>query len=156
MPEPLFIDTSALIALTIRDDVHSNQAIQFWSEFAEKPIRVTTNLVVSEAYTLIRRWTKYGVAIQFLDALRDSQMAGTLRQLWPTADWQDEIRRVITTYSDQDLSYVDAVSLVACRRTPMISTVFSFNRRLGLTGLTVVPGPTRQTRSNNTSSSALA
>lgn len=142
----LFVDTGAFVALAINEDQYNDAAKRFWNTPKEKPRRVTTSLVVSEAYSLIRSRRGFRIAIGFLEALQQAELSGTLVRLWPQSDWDAEVTRLLSSYSDQVLSYVDAASLVACRRVPAIEAVFSFDHHLGLTGLPVVPGPVRQRR----------
>lgn len=146
MAEAVFVDANAFIALIISRDRYHQQARQYWQGLSPKPLRLTTGLVISEAYTLVRRWSGYAVARGFLEQVRRAQAEGFLGMVWPSTDWEDEIAHLLDAYPDQTITYVDAASLVACRRNPAIRQVFSFDHHLGLTGLTLVPGPVRRKR----------
>ena len=48
----IFIDTSALIAMRVEDDINHKKAQQFLSVIREKRLRLhTTNFILDEVYT---------------------------------------------------------------------------------------------------------
>jgi predicted nucleic acid-binding protein len=51
------------------------------------------------------------------------------------------IRRNLSRFQDQDLSYVDALSLYVVQSRGDIDAIFAFDHHLALAGLPVFPGP---------------
>ncbi len=140
MNEVIFIDTSAFLAQSIEADHYHQDARRFWSSFSNKPRLLTTSFVVGETFTLMRRWAGYQKAIRFLSYLQEMEPSGQVAVVWPGQDAASAAISLLAQFPDQDLSYVDAVSLVVCMRHPQVREAFSFDHHLGLTGLMVVPG----------------
>ncbi len=134
----IFVDTGAFLALARSADQYHRQAVEYWNGLSPHPHRVTTSFIIDEAYTLMRRGGA-GAAARFLDAVEAAQEARTLTVLWPEEGWWGDIRGMLARFHDQDLSYTDAVSLVACRRRHDIGSVFGFDHHLRLSGLPLVP-----------------
>jgi predicted nucleic acid-binding protein len=147
MRDLVFVDTSAFIAQAIEADQYHDDARLFWSSLTEKPDLLTTNLVISETFTLIRRWAGYAKAVAFLSYVQDTASGGRMTVIWPTEDAAEAVIRLVAQYPDQELSYCDVLSLVICKRHPNVRSVFTFDHHLGLTGLAVVPGLVRDRKS---------
>ena len=62
----IFIDTQGWVALKYRSDAHFQQARQVFNEvLLEKALFITTNFVLDEAYTLLRRTAGHRVVVDF-------------------------------------------------------------------------------------------
>jgi predicted nucleic acid-binding protein len=77
--------------------------------------------------------------MRWLQALERSTTQGNTRIVYPGEDSDHEARQLLHRFSDQKLSYVDAVSLVVASREA-IDAIFAFDHHLGLTGRVLVPG----------------
>lgn len=106
-----FIDSSFWIGLQIRDDQHHAAARTLW--ITEREAILTTNHVVGESWTFLRRRQGYIAARAFLDTvLRSSRVSvihvdeETEREAWA---W---LRR----HDERVYSFVDATSFAVMRR----------------------------------------
>jgi predicted nucleic acid-binding protein len=62
----IFIDTQGWVALKYRSDAHFQQASQVFNEaLLERALFVTTNFVLDEVYTLLRRTAGHRAAVDF-------------------------------------------------------------------------------------------
>jgi predicted nucleic acid-binding protein len=67
----IFVDTSFWVALRNRRDAHHDEAVELLEQHAAVPL-VTTNHVRGETWTLLRRRSGLGAAVDFLDAVQSS------------------------------------------------------------------------------------
>ena len=130
----LLADTSALLALAMRDDQNHSKAIRF-VERNPRVRFVVTDLILAELVTLVRARADAKTAVGIADSLLRSKryeavfidpdlMAGALKQM---------IR-----YSDKRLSLTDCVSFEAMVRFGMTSA-FSFDRHFRDCGFAMLP-----------------
>lgn len=140
MTAELFVDTSAFYALmSPRDRLHES-AVAFYKSTSSQR-KVTTNLVLAETYTRTRYDAGFAAAQRFLDIVEESEATGRLEVLFSTRELERQARQLLRRFSDQDLSYVDAVSFAAIRAaTPEIRDVFAFDSHFFLIGRHVRPG----------------
>lgn len=136
MAEKVFVDTGAWLALADTSD-HLHQTAQkiFALLLRGGSQLVTTNLVVAETYTLIRRRVGHKAAIRFLQSIRSSPR---LERVYINADVELQAEAILQQYADQDFSYVDAVSFAVMRGRGMKSA-FAFDRHFLLTGFLLIP-----------------
>lgn len=126
-----YVDTSALIAFLDRSDSYH---ARFRRLFAEPPPLVTSALVVAEGHGWFLRRYDRGRAVQFLNFIHE------LEPLTVLAFGGDELAlaaRLIRKFSDQVLTLADAHGL-AIMGERRITTCWSTDRHLGLTGATLV------------------
>lgn len=75
MAREIFVDTGAWIALTDKGDQMHKVASQALPAILKRwPALITTNLVIAEAYNLIRRRLGHSQGIQFLESLAATPM----------------------------------------------------------------------------------
>jgi predicted nucleic acid-binding protein len=127
----LFVDTGAWLAVIDPKDQYHRPAQAFYREAIRDAARfVTTNLVIAETYTLVRRRMGHEQAIRFLELTGDSHR---LVKIWSSAELEAEAESMLRTYDDQRISYVDAVSF-AVMRDLGISEAFAFDRHFEMVG----------------------
>jgi predicted nucleic acid-binding protein len=132
----IFVDASAWIAIINRRDEHHAAAIALYERLLrERRPLVTTNLVIAEAYVMIRRHTGYQPAIGFLDSIRQTSR---LLKVYSDATLEAEAEEILRRYADQDFSLADAVSFVVMRRRK-ITEAFAFDSHFVTADFVVVP-----------------
>jgi uncharacterized protein len=131
----ILVDTGAWVALAITRDAYHNQAVSIFEAVLRdgRPI-ITTNHVIAETYTLILRTGGHARAIAFLRSLRTSQRVRTIHA---DAALEENAAAILEQYSDQQFSYVDAVSF-ALMRQRTIEQAFAFDRHFLTAGFTLV------------------
>jgi predicted nucleic acid-binding protein len=138
----IFVDTSAWLALLNRSDAQHEGAVRFYRSLSAGALYVTTWRIVGETYTWLRYHTGYRTAARWLHEEAALREKGVLDVVFPAPTTEAGVRRMLSRFADQDLSYVDAFSLHAVQTRGNIDAVFAFDHHLGLTGLAVLPGPT--------------
>lgn len=127
----VFVDTGAWLALIDRDDQHHQEASALYRELLEQHIPLlTTNLVVAETYNLVRRRVSYKAAMQFLQALRNS---ARLSRVYSNASLEKEAETILARFSDQDFSFVDAVSFALMNQVD-VRQAFAFDKHFIIAG----------------------
>jgi predicted nucleic acid-binding protein len=113
-----FVDTSFWVALQFHRDRHHQDARALW--VSRTPPLVTTNLVLGETWTFLRRRLGHPQAQAFIDrATRSSQLTvhrvdeGTEHEAW---EW---LRR----HDERSYSFVDATSFAVMRRLRVIEAL---------------------------------
>ena len=126
-----YVDTSALIAFADRSDTHH---ATFLHLFAEPPSLLTTTLVVAEGHAWFLRRYDRTRALRFL-AMIDAMTPLAVAPVG--AKEQSAASELLRRFSDQDLTFTDAVGLhiMAAHR---IRTCWSTDYHLGITGVPLV------------------
>ncbi len=96
---------------------------------------LTTNLVVAEAYILIRRTGGHAQAMRLLGALRGSPR---LQKVWSDANLEAQAEAILEKHSDQDFSFTDAVSFVVMQEMG-IEEAFTFDKHFAVMGFRMIP-----------------
>lgn len=123
----VFFDTSAYVALAhTRDQFHADAVRLVERVIADRLPRVTTNYVLAEAHTLIRRKCGHVVAVQFGEGIRRDVVAGSLNIVYAEAALDDAAWEIFKKYADQDFSFVDCTSFAWLREHPECE-VFAFD-----------------------------
>ncbi|MCL6642161.1 MAG: PIN domain-containing protein [Candidatus Bipolaricaulota bacterium] len=134
MPERIFVDTGAWIALYVPRDVHHQEARAAWEELAHHHA-VTTNYVITEAITAVRRLAGHRRAIELGEALLKSR---ALRRLYIDEPLERAAWAFFTKYNDQDFSFTDCTSF-AVMTAEKIKKAFTFDRDFQIAGFQVLP-----------------
>lgn len=130
------MDTGAWVALADRDDQHHRAAARIYPRLLRESKRlVTTNLVVAESYTLLRRALGHEPAIAFLERMHSSPR---IERVYSTSELETEAAGILRNYKDQDFSYADAVSF-ALMGLRGIDTAFAFDRHFATAGFILLP-----------------
>ena len=101
MPD-IFVDSSAFIALEAQDDQYHAVARRYQMSLVSQPVRfVTTNFVLDETYTWLRRRASHAQAVAFGDNIRQSARLIVHRI---TADQEAAAWDIFVRYEDKDLA----------------------------------------------------
>jgi predicted nucleic acid-binding protein len=131
---PVFVDSGAWIALRLQEDQNHALARQAWERLVLRSV-VTSNLVVGETYTYLRRRRGHTEAWRFLDTLSSLRR---LSRVFITPEIETQAYPILRQYSDHDFSYVDATSF-AFMRSSGISEVFAFDAHFATAGFIRIP-----------------
>jgi predicted nucleic acid-binding protein len=137
----VFVDTSAWLALANRRDRRHAEAAAT-SRALGHTLRVTTWGVVCETYTWLLYHLGHAPANRWLHEQAGIEEVGLIETVFPTPTLDAGTRRVLARFSDQQLSYVDALTIHVVRLRPDIEAVFAFDHHLMLAGAQLLPGPT--------------
>lgn len=126
-----FVDTSYWVALRLRRDAHHADAVRLWS-----PGRalLTTNHVVGETWTFLRRRDGHASAVAFLDAV---EAAHWLTVVHLDAGLEREARAWLRRHDERAYSFVDATSFVVMRRERIVEAL-AFDGDFGSAGFVEV------------------
>ena len=130
------MDAGAWIAISDTRDKHHKAASDLYKRLlTEHRILVTTNLVVAEAYIIIRRTGGHEPAMRFLRSIRES---ARLRKVYSDAALEAEAEQILERFSDQDFSLADAVSFVVMGDRG-ITEAFAFDQHFVTAGFGSLP-----------------
>ena len=132
----IFVDTGAWFAVQVPDDRwHESAARTLRSLLARRRPLVTTNLVVAETYTLLRRTAGAGAAFGFVDRLARTTRLVTVHV---DEDLETDAWQLLRRFDDHDFSFVDAASFAVMRRR-QVTRAFAFDRHFAVAGFVRVP-----------------
>lgn len=118
----VFIDTSAFIALRLKDDINHKKARDFLSLIKDKKLRLhTTNFILDEVYTYFCR--NHKVAVEMAELIINNPLI-TMHRVG--TDDENNAFMLLKEFSDKDFSYTDASSFALMERLE-IKTVFAFD-----------------------------
>lgn len=129
----IFVDTSAFIAYLNRDDRYHATAVKVMQAAAQQEKQlITTNYTLLETTALLQR--RLGLA-----ALQDFQetIVPLLAVVWVDAALHDLGITAVLTANRQELSLVDCISFIVCRRRH-IQQVFAFDQHFSEQGFTLL------------------
>jgi predicted nucleic acid-binding protein len=106
-----FVDTSFWVALRFARDRRHPDAKAIWE--GGPGGMVTTDLVLGETWTFLRRRAGHREAVRFIDAARKLESL-TVRE--PDTDLGAEAWRWLRRHDERPYSYVDATSFALMRR----------------------------------------
>jgi predicted nucleic acid-binding protein len=136
VPERIFIDTGAWIALYVPRDAHHQEARTAWEECKrQRAVLLTSNYVVAEAITAVRRLASHKRATGLGEALLESRALHRIyiNELLEQAAWA-----LFKQYDDQEFSFTDCTSF-AVMRAEKIKKAFTFDRDFQIVGFQVLP-----------------
>ena len=105
------VDSSFWIGLQIRDDQHHVDARRLWA--AERDVMITTNHVVGETWTFLRRRQGFVAARDFLGAIERSSRVRILRV---DEETEQDAWAWLRRHDERVYSFVDATSFAVMRR----------------------------------------
>jgi predicted nucleic acid-binding protein len=106
-----FVDSSFWIAFVAPRDQRHAQAAAIWA--ADPGALITTNLVVGETWTFLRKRADHRNAVRFIDQVERSPST-TLVHVGP--DLEEEAWRWLRRHDERPYSFVDATSFALMRR----------------------------------------
>jgi predicted nucleic acid-binding protein len=135
----ILVDTSAWLALINRDERRPAAAVQFQRSLGKGVSRVTSWGIVGETYTWLRYHRGNRSSERWLRQEADLEERAVLEVVYPAAQTESGVRRTLSRFADQDLSYVDAISLHIVQTRGDIDAIFAFDHHLSLYGTPVLP-----------------
>lgn len=131
----VFVDTGAWFALQVPDDAHHQAAVAVFPSLLETArALVTTDLVVSECYTLLRIRAGFEAAWRFLEGLDRSVRTRVVE----TGGLFADTRKVLKRYREHAFSYTDAASFALMARRDM-KYAFAFDGHFATAGYLRIP-----------------
>ena len=131
----LFVDTAAWLALEFRRDHYHEAAFAFAQSEARQFQWVTTNWILSETVTLLRRRTNHAIAVRFMERVRASKKLRIVRIEMPH---EERAWVIFKRYADKDFGFVDCTSF-AVMETLGIVDAFTFDRHFRQLGFNTLP-----------------
>ena len=108
----LFVDTSYWVALKHRRDVNHETAVELARGYRGVPL-ATSNLVLGETWSMIRRRDGHRAAVDWLDRVAGG-IAVRLHRVDPAVE--DEAWAWLRVHDERPYSFVDATSFALMRR----------------------------------------
>jgi uncharacterized protein len=105
-----FVDTSYWVALRLRRDANHGYAVRLWTP--GRPI-LTTNQVIGETWTFLRRRDGHASAVAFIDAV---DAADWLTVVHVDDATEREALAWLRRHDEREYSVVDATSFAVMRR----------------------------------------
>ena len=131
----VFVDSSAWYAMVDADDPNHALALRRFRRIAEaRRSMVTTNHVIGETYTLVRKRLGSRLALGFLQHARSDPL---VQRTFVPESWEEDAERLLEQYDDQTFSYVDATSFVSMRRL-RLQEALTFDRDFLIAGFMLV------------------
>lgn len=132
----LFVDTGAWFALADKSDQYHSKAVNIYPKLLSSYNNLkTTNLVIAETYTLIRRALGHQAAITFLENITASPR---VIKVYSDNILEEKAENILRKYQDQNFSYTDAVSFAVMKQY-VIQKAFSFDQHFVTAGFTKIP-----------------
>lgn len=138
--QPLFVDTWAWIALAKTNDPDHQKATKFQQALAQMGFRyITTNFVLDETYTLLRRQVSLKRTIQFHGSIEQAVASPALDIITITPDIERDAWRLFALYDTvQGLSYTDCTSFAMMQRYGL-RQVFTNDQHFAMAGFELMP-----------------
>lgn len=132
----VFVDTSAWIAVSnLRDRYHASATVEYKRLISARCRFTTTNLVVAETYTLVRRSAGHARAIRLLHSLHTSPR---LHISYSDSGVESIATEILERHRDQDFSYTDAVSF-AVMQQGSIRQAFTYDSHFAVMRFELLP-----------------
>ena len=136
----VFIDTSAYVALTDRSDqFHEDSTDKLKLLLASKLPQVTTNYILAESYTRIRRKLGHRATVLFGEGIRRIIATRQLEVVYVDTALDEAAWNILKQYPDQPFSFVDCTSFAWLRQNKEVE-VFAFDEHFVWMGFTPFEG----------------
>lgn len=126
-----FVDTSYWVALRLRRDANHGAAVRLWTP---GQALLTTNHVVGETWTFLRRRDGHASAVAFLDAV---ELAEWLTVVHVDDAIERDARAWLRRHDERVYSFVDATSFMVMRHE-RVSEALAFDGDFGAAGFVEV------------------
>jgi predicted nucleic acid-binding protein len=136
LPRNLFVDTGAFVAIEYPYDEHHAAAKRFQAKLKHDPTRLyTSNFVLAETYTWLRRKLGHAAAVRFGQWIKTSQIVEIVRV---PAEVEDMAWGIFCRYDDKEFSYTDCTSF-AMMQLLGLDTAFAFDQHFRQFGFVCLP-----------------
>jgi predicted nucleic acid-binding protein len=134
----IFIDASAWYALLSERDIHRPEAEEFFAEIGRGRYGapITTDYVLDEAFTLLRRRWGVGPVRRLADLLRRSP---TVRRVRISEATFDASLEMLLSHADKRWSFTDCTSFMIMREAGA-TRAFTLDHNFAEAGFEIVPG----------------
>jgi predicted nucleic acid-binding protein len=133
----IFVDAGPFIALAdVRDQYHQQAEVLFARINALHLPQVTTNLVVAEATTFVRRRSGHAASVLFGDNLREIVKLNQLTVIYANATLDEAAWQIFKRHAEQSFSYVDCISFAWLKQN-LRTEVFTFDEHFRWMGFKV-------------------
>jgi len=136
MTDQIFIDTSAWIMLLNKSELYHQEAVQVYREISRGKL-LTTNLIIGETYTWLRRKAGFSEAIRFYEIAARKAELSQLALIYVDYLLERRAAQILRKYSDHELSFADAVSF-ALMEQMKVKKAFAYDRHFVTAGFKVV------------------
>lgn len=107
-----FADTSWWVAWSLPGDGRHRDALAMLTHLGASEQVLTTNLIVGETWTFLRRKDGHPTALAFLDRIESLQQESRLALHRVTIDQEDRAWRWLRKHDERTYSFVDAASFL--------------------------------------------
>lgn len=136
MTLPIFVDTSAWLAVADEGESSHEIVTTVYKELLKSAVRlITSDLVIAETQILILRRISTDAANIFLDSLNHSP---SIEIIFLDQETELAAKKVLEKFSDQDLSFTDAASF-AIMRSRKMRTAFTLDKHFAIAGFRILP-----------------
>jgi predicted nucleic acid-binding protein len=136
MALPIFIDTSAWIAVADSSESSHSAVTTVYKQLLKSAVRlITSDLVIAESQILLRRRVGANAANVFLDSVNHSP---SIEIIFLDQEMELVAKKFLEKFSDQDLSFADAASF-AIMKSRKMRTAFTLDHRFAIAGFRVLP-----------------
>jgi predicted nucleic acid-binding protein len=135
MAEKIFVDTSAWIALFVKNDKYHAKAASIFKNIQKtNAVLYTSDYVVDETVTTIRVKSNHPYSLLALESILDSRMTVLV---YVNPDYFMKIAQLYQKYKEQDFSFTDVSSFVICQSLH-IKNVFAFDEDFRIAGFNLL------------------
>jgi predicted nucleic acid-binding protein len=136
MADRQFVDTGAFIAVTDKSDQYHSIAIAHFGELlgVREPL-LTTNFILDETYTRLKRRLGSHAAITFGDTIRKSDQ---IEIITVNEEIEKQAWKIFKKYHDHAFSYTDCTSF-AVMKMKKLKMAFAFNGHFNIFGFNTIP-----------------
>jgi predicted nucleic acid-binding protein len=131
----IFVDTSFWVALARQRDSHHDEAKELWKD--RPGALATTNHVVGETWTFLRRRSSHDVAVTTTEHLLSAPTLVIHRTDEPL---EMEAWRWLRRHNEREYSFIDATSFALMRRLRM-REVYAFDGDFTAAGFVEIRAP---------------
>ncbi|SRR6266542_3132540 len=127
-----FVDTSFWVALRYRRDDHHEDAVALWRD--HHAALITTNHVLGETWTFLRRRAGHAVALDFVERAAQSRR---LAVHFVAEETEQDAWAWLRRHNERTYSFVDATSFAVMRRL-RLAEAFAFDGDFAAAGFVEV------------------
>jgi uncharacterized protein len=136
MSKRLFVDTSAWIMLLNQSEQHHREAVKTYNERQNNRM-VTTNLIIGETYTWLRKKGSFQAAFEYLQSIKRKADLKQLEVIYSDLSLEQQALRLLEKYQDHQFSYADAVSFCVMQNLG-IKEAFAYDLHFVVAGFKVI------------------
>lgn len=132
----VFVDTSAIVGIFLRDDEWHQKAKNVLQELKiQKRKMLASSDIFDEVVTAIRKWAGHQQAVRAGEILRDSKL---LRVVGVDDETREAAWKLFRQYDDHELSFTDCTSFATMKRYG-IEEAFTFDDDFRKVGFLTLP-----------------